>query len=99
MRNRSIKQFDNINEIYCIPDEEFYRSALNIKVTCEQIISFMMNYRGSIRQCSDFIGVPKSTIHSYIHGYIRLFYEEDYREIVALLRYNKKNRCKARRYW
>lgn len=65
--------------------------------TCDKIIEDLTSNHSSIRQCSDNIGVPKSTIHLYIHTYIREYYNSEYKEIQHLLQFNKRYRCKCRR--
>ena len=59
----------------------------------------MLNEKGSIRMCSDNIAVSKSKIHSYIHTYIKRYYDEEYKQIVRILKYNKRYRTKPRRLW
>lgn len=40
--------------------------------TCNKIIEDLTSNHSSIRQCSDNIGVPKSTIHLYIQQEIQM---------------------------
>lgn len=45
------------------------------------------------------LGIARSTIHRYIHTYIKQDYNDSYGEITSLMKYNKRYRCKPRRYW
>lgn len=44
----------------------------------------------TIRQCAEKMHMPKSTVHYYIHKYIKQERRQDYNRIVAHLEYNKK---------
>jgi uncharacterized membrane protein len=70
-----------------------------LKNQCQEIINYFLNEKGSIRQCEKETLIPKSTIHRIIHTYIKFNYDEEYKQIVIILRYNKSNRCKSRKYW
>lgn len=65
---------------------------------CRDIISFMLENRCSIRDCSKELNIPKSTVHRYIHTYIKQDFDEEYFSLCNLLRYNKKHRCIAKKY-
>lgn len=43
--------------------------------------------------------MPKSTVHQYIHSYIRDGWDEEYQEIKVILRWNKRERFKPKKYW
>lgn len=73
--------------------------SANRASTCEDIISFLLENRTSIRECSENLEIPKSTVHHYIHTYIRYNYPEEYQEITNLLKFNSRYRTKPRRFW
>ena len=72
---------------------------LNVKHKCEEICEYMLDYKCSIRQASQELCIPRSTINNYIHAYIKIYYDEEYVQIKTLLRYNKQERTKPRKYW
>lgn len=59
----------------------------------------MLNDKCSIRDCAKDVGMPKSTVHQYIHTYIRDGWDEEYQEIKIILRWNKRERLKPKKYW
>lgn len=59
----------------------------------------MLNEKCSIRDCAKDVGMPKSTVHKYIHTYIRDGWDEEYQEIKVILRWNKRERFKPKKYW
>lgn len=73
--------------------------VFRIRKICEDIASWMINEKCSLRMCAKELGYSKSTIHKYIHTYIRIFYEEEYAQIVTILRWNKKYRFQPRSRW
>ena len=73
--------------------------VLDIRSKCERIIDWMLNEKCSIRDCAKDVGMPKSTIHQYIHTYIRDGWDEEYQEIKVILRWNKRERFKPKKYW
>ena len=73
--------------------------VLNVKHKCEEICQYMLDYKCSIRQASQELCIPKSTLHNYIHSYVKTYYDEEYVQIKRLLRYNKQERTKPRKYW
>lgn len=79
--------------------EDMQSQVLNVKHKCEEICEYLLDYKCSIRQASQELCIPKSTIHSYIHTYVRTYYDEEYLQIKRLLRYNKQERAKPRKYW
>lgn len=79
-------------------DKEAY-TARQIKTDCERVCDYMLNYKCSIRQASQELCIPKSRIHWLIHTYIEEYYNEEYHQIVKLLRFNKKYRSKPRKSW
>ena len=74
-------------------------AAEKLKKDCESICDWMLNEKCSIRQCAENIGLSKSYVHQLIHSYIRVYYLEEYDQIVRLLRFNSEERTKPRKYW
>lgn len=66
---------------------------------CENIISCLLEYKYTIRLCSEQLMIPRSTIHYIIHHFIKFYYGDKYVEVKSLLKYNKENRFKPRRQW
>lgn len=73
--------------------------VFRIRKICEDIASWMINEKCSLRMCAKELGYSKSTIHKYIHTYIKEFYEEEYAQIVTILRWNRKYRFRPRSRW
>lgn len=73
--------------------------AERIKKECESICDWMLNEKCSIRQCAENVGLSKSHTHYLIHSYIRVYYSEEYDQIVRLLKFNLSERRKPRKYW
>lgn len=73
--------------------------VFRIRKICEDIASWMINEKCSLRMCAKELGYSKSTIHNYIHTYIKEFYEEEYEQIVTILRWNRKYRFRPRSRW
>lgn len=73
--------------------------TLKIQEDCEKIINYMIEYRPSLRMASDDLMMSKSKIHNYIHTYIRTDYNDEYVQIVNILKYNSKFRRRPRMYW
>lgn len=83
----------------CPTTDKEYQKFNIINEYCNSIIEmFQQNYM-SIRICADNLMIGKSTVHRYIHTYIRVYYYEDYLRILTRLEYNKKYRCMPRKYW
>lgn len=76
-----------------------YDKLRQIDDSCKNIITFMLDYKGSIRQCSEETCIPPSTVHRYIHTYIKTYYYDEYRQILRILKFNSQNRKKQRKYW
>lgn len=70
-----------------------------LKDKCKSISTYMIDNKCTLRICSENLCIPVTTIHRYIYKYISNWYPNDYREIVKLLRWNKKYRNGPRRYW
>lgn len=68
-------------------------------VRCEAIVNYMVKHKCSIRQCSEAVDIPKSTVHNYIHTHIKNHYHKDYVRIKLILAFNLKYRRKPRSYW
>ena len=79
--------------------EDTQSQVLSVKHKCEEICEYMLDYKCSIRQASQELCIPKSTIHTYIHTYIKTYYNEEYLQIKRLLRYNRQERTRPRKYW
>ena len=75
--------------------EDTQSQVLSIKHKCEEICEYLLNYKCSIRQASQELCIPKSTIHTYV----KIYYDVEYLQIKRLLRYNKQERTKPRKYW
>lgn len=73
--------------------------AAKIKQNCQSVVDTMLLLRCSIRQCSEETLISKSTVHSYIHSYIRVYWPEQYQEIINILKYNSRYRRMSRKYW
>lgn len=87
----------NINTWWDYP-EDIQSHVLDVKQKCEEICQYMLDYKCSIRQASQELCIPRSTLHNYIHSYIKNYYDEEYLQIKRLLRYNKQERAKPRKY-
>ncbi len=70
-----------------------------IRSQCQAICTWFLDEKGSIRLCSEALCIPKSTIHTYIHTYIRSYFNEEYVQIMNILKYNKKYRTTPHKYW
>lgn len=79
--------------------EEGLSANLAVRDECKQIIEYFLDYRGSIRQCADWVGMPKSRVHRYIHTYICYYWDEEYVRIQNILSYNRRYRFKPRAQW
>lgn len=73
--------------------------AYAVKKICDDICDYFLNEKATIRMVEKELCIPRSTIHRYIHTYIKRYYDEEYCQIVRLLRYNKQYRTKPRKYW
>lgn len=80
------------------PYKEYYKMS-KIKKDCIDIINWFMDEKGSIRQCSENLMIPKSTIHRYIHTYIKYNWYDLYIEIKHILKFNSEYRSCARNCW
>lgn len=80
-------------------DYEQIVAVINKKRLVESIIQWMLDEKCSIRMCAYELGLSKSLVHSYIHSYVRKYYLEEYEQILTILKWNKKYRCKPRRLW
>lgn len=80
------------------PYKEYYKMS-KIKKDCIDIINWFMDEKGSIRQCSENLMIPKSTIHRYIHTYIKYNWYDLYIEIKHILKFNSEYRSCTRNCW
>lgn len=71
----------------------------DMRFKCEAICEWMLSNKCSIRKASQELGIARSTLHNWIHTYIRDFYYEEYRQLLRLFKYNKKERFRPRKYW
>lgn len=71
----------------------------HIKDISEQICTFMIDNQITLRICSDNLEIPLTTLHRYIHKYVKEYFPCEYHEIVKLLAFNKQYRRKPRKYW
>ena len=49
--------------------EDMQSQALNVKQKCEKICEYMLDYKCSIRQASQELCIPRSTLHNYIQKF------------------------------
>ena len=70
-----------------------------IRQRCKDIISYMTEYHMSIRQCAENMMISKSSVHYYIHHYIKELYNDSYHMLVNILKYNSKHKTKPRNMW
>ena len=80
-------------------DSEELSKVLSIQQKCEQICTFLLDNKATLRMCEEELCIPKSTVHRYIHTYIKQYYDEEFCQIVKLLKFNGDHRRMARRYW
>ena len=80
-------------------DLDTINRCLKIRKQCEEICNWMLNYKCSIRQCAEELCISKSTVHNYIHSYIKCYYDEEYCQIKRILQFNKQYRMRPRKYW
>ena len=66
---------------------------------CKAVVQWFLDYKGSIRQCAAETRLSKSYIDNLIHTYIRAYFDEEYQCILRILRYNRYERSKPRKYW
>lgn len=76
MNNVRYKQPHMLNLDDLSGSYEDLQKIYSIKHECELIIDYMLNEKGSLRQCADNIGLSTSNIHRKIHSYIKHFYNE-----------------------
>lgn len=79
--------------------ESNIQANLELREDCQKIIDYFLDYKGSIRQCADWVGMPRSRVHRYIHSYISYYWYEAYCRIKNILSYNSKYRFKPRAQW
>ena len=79
--------------------EENIEKNIQIRKDCKAIMEWMLYHKGSIRQCSRELMIPRSTILYYIHEYISYNWDDEYLQIKRILRYNKRYRFKPRKLW
>lgn len=91
-----MKDLDLLLSSSNISDLNLYTKIVN---RCEDICTNIIDYDRTIRQVAENICISKSTVHIYIHTYIRCYMDDEYCQIVRKLRYNKMNRNKPRKYW
>lgn len=90
----------DLNELKYISKYDYgYDKLKQTEKICKKIITYMLDYKGSIRQCSKETCISSTTIHRYVHTYIKTYYYEEYRQILKILKFNSQNRRKARKYW
>lgn len=83
------KQFPGVDDCYTIGDFTNWQSRKN---KCDLIIEWMLERDLTIRECEKETGIPRSTIHRYIHVYIQYYDDEAYHRLERLLRYNKQHK-------
>lgn len=79
--------------------DDFTEESFRVDRKVKSIIEFMETQRCSIRQVSENLQIPKSTVHLYIHTYIKHYYDYDYQIILKILEYNCRYRRMPRKYW
>lgn len=57
---------------------------------CNKISEWMIDEKCSIRSVEKELCIPKSTVHDYIHSYIKWYDDESYCQLIRILKYNKK---------
>ena len=87
----------DLNNVY--DDYELIDKKTSIINVCKEIRTYFLDYKGTLRMCEKEICVPRTTIHMYIHSYIKEYWYEDYLQIKIILDFNKSNRFKPRKYW
>ena len=73
-------------------NEQTLSRVLRIRKKCDSITNWMIDNKCTIRSCADNLNIPKSTVHRYIHTYIRVYYDDEYCQLLRLLDYNIKHR-------
>lgn len=79
--------FPGVDECYTVGDFNRWNAR---KEKCDLIIEVMLERELTIREITHETGIPKSTIHKYIHEYIQYYDDVAYHRLKRLLRYNKK---------
>lgn len=79
--------------------DEYTPEVYEIRNKCQTICDYIIDEKCSIRQAEKELCISRSTIHQYIHTYIKRYYDEEYMQIIRILKYNKNNRFKQRKYW
>lgn len=87
----------DLNDVY--DDYSLIEAKQNIIKKCEIIKDYFLVYKGTLRLCEKETCIPRSTIHYYIHSYIKEYYYEDYLQIVRILKFNSSSRFKPRHLW
>lgn len=78
---------------------EVDEGRIRLKELCERIIEYLVDYKWTLRETSENLDKPSSTVARYIHTTIRQNYPTEYRRIVKILEWNKIHRFKAKKYW
>lgn len=78
---------------------DYSNNSLKLKKDIESMTTWIIDNKCSIRQAAENLGISKSSVHYRIHTYVKRYYNEEYQQIVRILRYNKMYRSKPRRSW
>ena len=70
-----------------------------VKHRCESICQWFLDEQGSIRMCAKELCLSKSLVHNYLHTYIKIYFDEEYQQILRILSWNKRYRIMPHKYW
>ena len=81
--------------------EEFetYEDRMKLKQTCLEIITYICDYKMTLREMEDNLMIPRATLDRYIHTMIKSNFPTEYRRISKILEWNKKYKFKPKKYW
>ena len=75
------------------------QESIDMRNTIREIVTWIIDNKCTLRQASADLCIPTSTLHRYIHTYVREFYDEEYLTICNILKFNKKYRSRPKKYW
>lgn len=80
-------------------DDALDENAWEMRKKIKMIVDWMIDNHPSLRQASEDLCIPKSTLHRWIHTYVKTYYPEEYSEIRHYFYLYKKYRFKPRKLW
>lgn len=75
------------------------QEELEFKQTIKTIKDSIIDNKWTLSQASENLCIAKTTLHRYIHSYIKVYYYEDYEVICSILKFNKEYKFKPKSKW